>query len=72
MGTLVDHHISAVHQLVDIFTKFLPIQSFIDLQFKLGVDASSIQSLKGNVKHVKGVAKAPLSSDSLPIDKAKK
>ena len=48
-GSLVVKHIPATQQIADIFTKSLPIHSFKDLRFKLGVERPPTSSLRGDI-----------------------
>ena len=48
-GLLIVKHIHATQQIADIFTKSLPIQNFVELRFKLGVDEPPTSSLRGGV-----------------------
>ena len=48
-GTLLVKHIPTTQQIADIFTKSLPIQSFVELRFKIGVDEPPTSSLRGGV-----------------------
>ena len=49
-GSLVVKHISALHQLADVFTKSLPQQNYTHLRSKLGVAYPPTSSLSGSIK----------------------
>lgn len=62
LGSLVVKHIPSHQQLADIFTKYLPLNAFTTLLFKLGVDVPSTPSLKGVIR-----AKRLTGAEALPV-----
>lgn len=53
MGALVTHYTSSSDQLVDVFTKPLPKDAFVQFRSKLGVHSSPPASLRGHDKDPK-------------------
>lgn len=51
-GLLVVRHIPSTQQIIDIFTKPLPIKIYCDLRFKLGVGEAPTSSLQGSVNSI--------------------
>lgn len=49
-GVLEVKHILSYHQIANIFTKSLPHQAFVQLQFKFGVATPPTPSLRGGIK----------------------
>ena len=56
LGLLVVRHIPSHEQIVDIFTKSLPLGIFTSLRFKLGVVVPPTPSLRGDISKMRSTA----------------